>query len=227
MTTNIYVLKLKGGKYYVGKSNDPMSRYEEHLTGSGSSWTRKYKPIGVEKIISNCSPFDEDKVTKEMMAKYGIENVRGGAYVTESLDEIQEEALRREIWGAQDRCTACGRKGHFVANCYARTDVEGNELEYESDSDSESIPAPVAIVKKVVAKQTHAIPVAIVKKVVAKQTQAIPVPDLVPARKKVVAKKNVCYRCGRDSHYANECYAQTHVSGKYLDDSDDSGWYSG
>jgi predicted GIY-YIG superfamily endonuclease/ribosomal protein S14 len=128
MTTNIYILKLQQGKFYVGKSQDPMGRYAEHLAGQGSAWTRRYKPVGVEKILENASPFDEDKLVKEMMAKHGIENVRGGSYVAEELDEIQEEALLREIWGAQDRCTACGRHGHFIASCSAKTDILGNRL---------------------------------------------------------------------------------------------------
>lgn len=131
--TNIYILRLKDGKYYVGKSDDPMKRYEEHIKGKGSSWTQCYKPIGLVKIIPNVSSFEEDKITKEYMSKYGIDNVRGGSYVSHELDDIQEEALRREIWGAKDCCTICGRKGHFAKNCYAKTDIEGNEIVYEEE----------------------------------------------------------------------------------------------
>jgi predicted GIY-YIG superfamily endonuclease len=68
-TTNIYILKLQGGRYYIGKSDNVSKRYEQHLNGSGSSWTKKYKPISVDKIIPNASPFDEDKYTKEYMSK--------------------------------------------------------------------------------------------------------------------------------------------------------------
>jgi len=137
MSTNIYILKLQGGKYYIGKSENPMKRYQEHLSGKGSAWTKKYKPIGVEKIIEKASPFDEDKYTKEYMSKYDIENVRGGAYVSMELDEVQEDALIREIRGAKDCCTQCGRKGHFVKDCYAKTDTSGNELVYEDEEDEE------------------------------------------------------------------------------------------
>jgi predicted GIY-YIG superfamily endonuclease len=131
MSTNIYILKLQGDRYYIGKSNDVMKRYGEHLSGKGSAWTQKYKPIGVEKIIEKASPFDEDKYVKEYMSKYGMDKVRGGTYVSVELDEFQKQMLNEEIWGAQDKCTNCGRKGHFIKDCYASTDVRGNSLEEE------------------------------------------------------------------------------------------------
>jgi len=77
MTTNIYILKLKQGKYYIGKSDDPHKRFIEHVEGRGAYWTKKYEPLELERIIENASPFDEDKYTKEYMSIHGIENVRG------------------------------------------------------------------------------------------------------------------------------------------------------
>ena len=130
-TTNIYVLKCEKGKYYVGKSADVERRFKEHVEGKGSSWTKQYKPIKIEKIHKNVSSFDEDKITKELMAKYGIDNVRGGTYISEEIDDSDRYSLLREIWGATDCCTTCGRKGHFSSKCYARTTVDGDTLEDE------------------------------------------------------------------------------------------------
>ena len=64
MTTNIYVLRLRSGKYYVGKTDNVEKRFQDHMSGSGASWTRKYKPIAIERVIKNASHFEEDKVTK-------------------------------------------------------------------------------------------------------------------------------------------------------------------
>ena len=135
-TTNIYVLELRGGRYYIGKSDDPKARFAQHLNGSGSAWTRKYKPLKIVKVV-NASPFAEDQITKEYMSKYGIEKVRGGSYSNIELDDFQVQVLEREIRGATDKCIRCGRSGHFINNCYARTDVDGNSLDEEMESSSE------------------------------------------------------------------------------------------
>ena len=62
--TNIYILKLKNNKYYIGKTNNPQFRLTQHFDSNGSAWTKKYKPIKIIKIIPNCDNFDEDKYTK-------------------------------------------------------------------------------------------------------------------------------------------------------------------
>ena len=89
----------------------------------------------IEKTIEGASHFDEDKITKEYMAKYGIDNVRGGSYCNIDLDDFQIEALKTEIGGAQNKCARCGRSGHFQKECYARTDVDGNEFVSEDEED--------------------------------------------------------------------------------------------
>jgi predicted GIY-YIG superfamily endonuclease len=130
--SDIYILKLENNKYYVGKSSDPIKRFQEHIKGKGSSWTREHKPLEIIKTIKNASVFDEDKYVKEYMSKYGINNVRGGSYVSTTLDENQKELLRSELRMAEDKCTRCGRDGHFASSCYAKTQlVEESESEEE------------------------------------------------------------------------------------------------
>ena len=119
MATNIYVLRLQGGRYYVGKTGDIMKRFQQHLKGYGSAWTKKYKPVSLEKTHMNVSPFQEDSITKEYMSKHGIDKVRGGSYCEITLSGFQMEVLKIEIRGATDLCSNCGRAGHWVKDCYA------------------------------------------------------------------------------------------------------------
>ena len=134
---SIYILNLQSGRYYIGKSNDVIKRYNQHFNGNGSAWTKKYKPISIEKIIENVSAFEEDKITKEYMSIYGIDKVRGGSYVQMELSDFHIECLNMEIWGANNKCTRCGRSNHFIKNCYAQIDISGNKIEEDSSDDEE------------------------------------------------------------------------------------------
>ena len=73
MSTNIYILKLKNNKYYVGKSQDPEKRFIQYFfdPGSGSAWTQLHEPIEIIKIIKNSDDFEEDKQVKKLMSLHG------------------------------------------------------------------------------------------------------------------------------------------------------------
>jgi len=135
----IYILKLKNDKWYVGKSNDPEKRFKDHLERKGSEWTRINKPLEIVNMFEMTSPFDEDKTTKELMLEYGINNVRGGSYVQAELPDEQIDNIQRELWMAQDVCVRCGRKGHWVTKCYAKSDINGKHLEKEIPIDYDKI----------------------------------------------------------------------------------------
>jgi predicted GIY-YIG superfamily endonuclease len=132
MSTTIYVLRLAGGNWYVGKTDNFQKRMEEHVRGGGSAWTSIHKVLKVDKVVENASHFDEDRYVKEYMSKYGIDKVRGGSYVTEKLDSVAQTVLKREIHGATDCCTRCGRRNHFVSACYAKTDTSGRTIQMAS-----------------------------------------------------------------------------------------------
>ncbi len=119
-TISIYVLKLTYNKYYVGKTRNIFIRYKQHLNGNGSFWTKKYKPIIIEKLLEDSDDYDEDKYVKIYMSKYGLNNVRGGSYIQEKLTYNQKRFLQNELRMANNLCLCCGSNKHFAKTCIYR-----------------------------------------------------------------------------------------------------------
>lgn len=127
----IYVLQLEKGKYYVGKTNNPNFRIKSHFNSNGSKWTQLYKPLKMVELKKNCDDYDEDKVTRQYMDKYGIDNVRGGSFVSVKLDNSVINTLQQMEIGTNDKCFKCGEKGHFAKDCNYDED-EDDEDEWEN-----------------------------------------------------------------------------------------------
>lgn len=145
----VYILELENNKYYIGSTEKNLEdRVIEHFKHCGSVWTQKFKPIKVIEIVPNADKYDEDKYTKKYMDKFGIDNVRGGSYVTIDLPSFQKKSLQKEFCTSNnkcfkcnkeghfaedckeqdDKCYRCLRKGHFAKDCYAKKDINGKYI---------------------------------------------------------------------------------------------------
>ena len=96
----IYVLRLERGKYYVGLTRKNIERIWQHIDGKGAAWTKKYPPKDGKEILSfqdGLKVADEDRITLEMMAKYGVRNVRGGSWCRVNMTSKQVSELERMI----------------------------------------------------------------------------------------------------------------------------------
>jgi len=134
----IYVMQLEQGKYYIGKTSNPAFRLESHFKSNGSEFTKKYKPIKILELIQNCDDYDEDKYTRIYMDKYGIDNVRGGSYVSVKLDEATKNQLTKMSNSTSNKCFKCGKAGHFANRCYVNENSDDEEEYCDKEFRNES-----------------------------------------------------------------------------------------
>jgi predicted GIY-YIG superfamily endonuclease len=202
----IYVLKLTNGKYYVGKTSNPAFRLDTHFNSEGgSAWTRRYKPLQIVELIPNCDDYDEDKYTKKYMDKYGIDNVRGGSFVSMTLDKPTIQLLTQMKSGTNDRCFKCQKMGHFAKYCTSKNDtidvVEDDDSEGWETDDSEDY-----VDNNFCSKCGRGCHLAS-SCYASRHVDGYLLDD---------SDDECCYRCGREGHWASSCYASTHIKGYRL-----------
>jgi predicted GIY-YIG superfamily endonuclease len=195
----IYILKLEKNKYYVGKSSKLYKRLDDHFNSYGSSWTKKYKPIKVIQTIDNCDKFDEDKYTLKYMEKYGIHNVRGGSFCETKLNNDNLKTINKMLDSASDNCYNCGEKGHFASQCEYYTD--------DSDDSEEEIWCCSYCDKEFTTEKGASF----------HENVHCKFKNNYNYKSSYNNKKINCYRCGREGHYSNDCYATKHIKGYWLD----------
>lgn len=219
----LYILECEDGKWYVGKTSDLPRRYAQHAEGRGSVWTREYAPIRIAETRKVTGPFDETNVTKELMKKYGIDNVRGGAYAAVELPSEQEDLIRHEFRAASDTCFKCGKPGHFANQCKRKSSFTGTcscgkrFLDFDEFMSHQKMclpkqkPTPVA--KGVTCYRCGRSGHYSTGCYARTDTDG----NYLSDRENDDADEDTCYRCGRSGHWASKCYARRHIDGSELD----------
>ncbi len=205
----LYVLLCEDNRYYVGKTERPITdRVEEHFYSNGSEWTRRYKPIKVVEQVPNADEFDEDKYTKKYMTKYGIDKVRGGAYTQIELPNYAILSLEKELCSASNLCFRCKRSGHFAGACYASTTADGSPIH---DDRNNTFMSRYEAHKQEKACNGISKSAPLFLKVC---DAALKIAVQFLGKEK--PSNGLCFRCGRYGHYANTCFSLFHMNGKKL-----------
>ena len=224
----LYVLQCAGGKYYIGKTNDVMRRFEEHKSGKGSAWTNKYKPIKMLECRVITSNHDENNVTKDYMKKFGVENVRGGTYAQVILADEVINVLQMEFRGNADICYKCNLAGHFATRCPNVEKAIKNPVKKEPELKFNVVEEwgcsmcertfttkyGCSIHEKS-CKKNHIITWSCEYCEKEFENEKAAEKHVLYCKKKYIEDSEdiTCYRCGNAGHKSTKCYAKRHVDG--------------
>ena len=231
----IYSLKLQNNKFYIGKTDNPNFRLENHFNDSGSAWTKKHNPLSIHQLIPDCKDHDEQRITQEYMKKYGIDNVRGGPWCRVQLDSDEIRFIKKLIQGENDECYQCGSKNHFAKDCPKKkfskkiSKKNSKKISNESVWKCEFCNKGFDSLKGCRFHEN----VHCTKRRGIKKKSFDPVHSLFDELKDssdeeyseeeyfdedyYYQKNNyTCFRCGRKGHMANTCSATKHIKGYYL-----------
>lgn len=99
----LYVLECDENKYYIGMTTDIVRRYNQHMAGKGCWFTRLYKPIRILELKSTGTCIDseaallESKLARKYVVEHGIDSVRGGAYITKTINTRKLNRLNKRF----------------------------------------------------------------------------------------------------------------------------------
>lgn len=186
----VYILSLTNNKYYVGRTANVMKRYDEHVSGNGSVWTKLYQPIALLNVLDETDQFSELNVTLLCMRDYQVENVRGSCFTQITLEDSEISIIQKMISGIHDECYICKSTTHYMNQCPRRLLAKKcdtcNETGHTSDSCSYS-----EIHCNTCGKTNH-------------------------TSDKCFYNKIICNICGRNNHKADDCYANYHKNGEII-----------
>lgn len=73
----VYVLACVGDRFYVGFTKHLATRLEQHFSGEGAEFTKRYEPL---RLVEKFPAFDEKHeyaIFKQYVAMYGLSRVGG------------------------------------------------------------------------------------------------------------------------------------------------------
>ena len=121
------MLRLTGGRFYVGSSLDIDARIASHRAGRGSAFTRAFGVESEETPATRAMDDYESWERAETLWRartHGFDLVRGWMWTTVRLTHAHRAEFRRQLAERFSACRLCGSLEHFIAQCDQR-DAQG------------------------------------------------------------------------------------------------------
>ena len=125
MRGGVYVLRLSGGRFYVGSSRDIDARIASHRAGLGSAFTRAFGVESEETPATRAMDDYESWERAETLWRartHGFDFVRGWMWTTLRLTHAHRAEFKRQLAERFSACRSCGSLDHFIEQCDQRTD---------------------------------------------------------------------------------------------------------
>ena len=125
MRGGVYVLRLSGGRFYVGSSHDIDARIASHRAGTGSAFTRAFGVESEEPPATRAMDDYESWERAETLWRartHGFDFVRGWMWTTLRLTHAHRAEFKRQLAERFSACRSCGSLDHFIEQCDRRLD---------------------------------------------------------------------------------------------------------
>ena len=211
----LYVLKLRGGRMYVGSTGNLAKRVGQHKKGTGSAWTRRFpvqSVVSATLVAKAAVHAMETATTKQMMGQHGVHMVRGGAFSEMVLSDATVEVLSRELRHDGNRCFSCGGTGHYVQRCPEKAVVAAGARVRPGARCSRCGRANHAEEDCFASTSVDGEPLFDADSELDSDSEGTD-PGYPPGS---------CRRCGRRGHGEARCYARTDVHGSEIEDVEDA-----
>jgi predicted GIY-YIG superfamily endonuclease len=101
----VYAIECKNNSVYIGQTKDVSKRWEQHISGKGAEWTKRYKPIRLfylEHLNSLKSAISREKELKTTSGRRMLKKKLldyHGSQAGEPAEELLKRRLFRENGG--------------------------------------------------------------------------------------------------------------------------------
>ena len=95
----IYVIGQTNNKYIVVLSNETDGNVvlQKMIRELGTLWTILNRPYYIEESYPDKDEWEYEDMVLQTMAKYGIDNVRGGSYQDNELSDVDMMIVNRQV----------------------------------------------------------------------------------------------------------------------------------